>query len=176
MPLAAMVCLVAAIPIWLECRASPFFWQLRTGRNERPFKMLKLRTMRPDTLPAGSHEVSREAMLRIGRLLRRFKIDELPQLWNVLRGEMSMVGPRPGLPIQVELAEARRCFGVFDLLPGITGVSQIQGIDMSTPWELARSDATYTKPWTLKTDVAILLKTLIGAGSGDAATKTREGT
>jgi len=174
-PFAVVVCLLVAVPIWLECRASPFFWQLRLGHKERQFKILKLRTMHPDTRQAGSHEVGQDAVLRVGRLVRGLKIDELPQLWNVLRGEMSLVGPRPGLIVQEELAEARRHYGVFDLLPGITGISQVRRIDMSTPWELAKLDATYATPWKLKTDLAILLKTVTGAGYGDAAATIGKG-
>lgn len=171
-PFAILIGLVAAIPIALECRASPFFRQERLGRHERPFLLLKLRTMHVSTRQGGSHEVGQSSILKTGRWIRRLKIDELPQLWNVLRGEMSLVGPRPGLPMQQELLEARRAFGIFEMKPGITGVSQIRGIDMSRPWELAKHDALYLVPWRFSYDLSLLLTTAIGGGNGDAAERT----
>lgn len=168
-PVAVIVCLLAAIPVAVESRASPFFIQRRVGRHERPFKLLKLRTMHVDAPQGGSHEIGRDKILRSGAILRRFKIDEFPQLWNVITGDMSLVGPRPGLPVQAELLAARRSFGVFELVPGITGISQVTGIDMSVPWELAASDARYLGPWRLGNDLSLLLSTAAGRGRGDAA-------
>lgn len=124
--------------------------------------------MHVDTIQAASHEVQPEKILTVGRFLRATKIDELPQLWNVIKGDMSLVGPRPGLPGQWELIEARRKYRVYEMKPGITGISQISGIDMSTPWELAKHDASYNKTWALAQDLKILWSTLIGKGSGDA--------
>ena len=171
LPLAIPICLLAAVAIWIECKASPFFWQVRIGRNETLFQLLKLRTMAVDTIQAASHEVNRQQILKVGRIIRSTKIDELPQLWNVLAGDMSLVGPRPGLPLQQELITARRQFDVFNLLPGITGISQIAGKDMSSPWELAKLDATYNQSWRVTRDLIILGRTILGSGSGDAATK-----
>lgn len=171
-PLAIPICLAAAAVIWLECRASPFFWQVRLGRNEAPFRLLKLRTMAIDTVEAASHEVGGQQILKVGRIIRATKIDELPQLWNVLIGQMSLVGPRPGLPVQQELIDARRSFNVYELMPGITGVSQVAGIDMSSPWDLAELDASYGQVWRLRRDLSILYRTILGKGSGDAATRT----
>lgn len=168
-PIALVLSLAAAIPIALESRASPFFRQTRLGRAERPFQILKLRTMHPGTPQTASHQVPAGAILRSGSLVRRLKIDELPQLWNVLCGDMSLVGPRPGLPTQAELTEARRTFRVFEMVPGITGISQIDGLDMSDPWMLAESDARYSADWRLHRDLSIILKTVTGAGYGDAA-------
>lgn len=171
MPFAIPICLLSAVVIHMECKASPFFWQLRLGRDERQFRLLKLRTMTVDTIDAASHVVGQKQILRVGRVIRAIKIDELPQLWNVLTGNMSLVGPRPGLPVQQELTAARREHKVFTLLPGITGVSQIAGLDMSAPWELARVDATYIGPWRPSRDLAILFQTILGQGRGDAAAK-----
>lgn len=171
LPVAIPICLAAAFAIWLECKASPFFWQIRLGRNETPFRLLKLRTMAVDTIQAASHEVNPQQILSVGRIIRAIKIDEIPQLWNVLVGEMSLVGPRPGLPLQQELTAARRAFNVFELMPGITGVSQIAGIDMSSPWDLAKLDASYNKSWRVGCDLSILYRTVLGRGSGDAAAK-----
>lgn len=168
-PIAITACLLVALPIAIEARASPLFLQTRLGLRERPFRLLKLRTMHVSTPSIASHEVGTNSILATGRLLRRLKIDELPQIWNVLNGTMSFVGPRPGLPNQHELIEARRVHGVFALVPGITGVAQIGGIDMSTPVKLAIADKTYDVPWSLLRDLRIIWATGTGAGSGDAA-------
>lgn len=171
LPFAIPICLIAAVAIWIECKASPFFWQVRLGRNEAPFRLCKLRTMSVDTIQAASHEVNQQQILKVGRIIRAIKIDEIPQLWNVIVGDMSLVGPRPGLPLQQELTAARRAFNVFELMPGITGVAQIAGIDMSSPWDLAERDATYNQSWQVTRDLNILCRTIMGSGSGDAATK-----
>jgi O-antigen biosynthesis protein WbqP len=169
LPPASLLCVLCAIPVWIEGRANPFFLQSRLGRRERPFNLLKIRTMSAGTVQGASHEIGTSTVLRVGRLIRRLKIDELPQLWNVLTGDMSLVGPRPGLPVQRELTEARRAHGVFELRPGITGVSQVAGLDMSTPLKLAESDARYLGPWSAGCDLLILWRTVSGSGRGDAA-------
>jgi len=101
--------------------------------------------MRPDTTSVASHLVDSSAITPLGRFLRRTKMDELPQLWNVLRGQMSLVGPRPCLLNQHELISEREACGVFVVRPGITGLAQIQGIEMSTPELLAITDAKMLK-------------------------------
>lgn len=165
---AALACGVAAFLIWLDDRASPLFVQVRLGRDERPFRLVKLRTMRVGTGDRPSHEAGRQNITPVGALLRRTKLDELPQLWNVLRGDMSFVGPRPGLPSQTELADSRRLHGVHRILPGITGVSQVRGLDMSTPQNLAETDALYLRDWSLNRDLKLLMHTALGGGRGDA--------
>lgn len=145
------------------------FLQDRVGRNGRVFRCVKLRTMTTDTPNVASHEAGTATITPIGRKLRATKLDELPQLWNVLKGEMSMVGPRPCLPVQAEVIEARRRHGVLDMVPGITGLSQIQGIDMSTPDLLAQTDRRYRDLQGLLFDIRIILATARGRGSGDAA-------
>lgn len=172
-PVAVPICLLAAIPILFETGgATPFFRQVRVGRNGVPFAILKLRTMAPGTREGASHEVGVSTLLASGRVYRRLKIDELPQLWNVLAGSMSLVGPRPHLPSQTVLTEERRKSGVLRMKPGITGVSQVAGLDMSDPMRLALSDASYMGDWRLAKDVAILWQTAMGKGNGDAASKT----
>lgn len=168
-PLAIPIILATLPIISLETRATPLFLQRRVGRNGRPFTIVKLRTMRATTPDAASHEIGASAVTYTGRLLRRTKIDELPQLWNVFVGDMSLVGPRPCLPTQTELIEERAKLGVLALRPGITGVGQLAGLDMSQPIALARADALYLTEWSLRRDMALLLQTALGRGSGDAA-------
>lgn len=171
LPFAALLCILCVIPVWVEGRANPFFLQTRLGLHARPFRLLKIRTMSAGTTQGASHEIGTSTVLRVGRLIRKLKIDELPQLWNVLTGDMSLVGPRPGLPVQRELTEARRAHGVFQLRPGITGVSQVAGLDMSTPLKLAESDARYLGSWHAARDLHILWQTVGGRGRGDAAVR-----
>lgn len=172
-PFAIPICLLAALPILYETGgATPFFRQIRVGRNGVPFAILKLRTMAPGTREGASHEVGVSTLLACGGVYRRFKIDELPQLWNVLSGSMSLVGPRPHLPSQILLHEERRKTGVLGMMPGITGVSQVAGLDMSDPARLAESDAAYRGDWSLVKDLEILWQTIMGRGNGDAASKT----
>lgn len=143
------------------------FAQTRLGQGERPFTCYKLRTMSVGTVSAATHEVSAAAVTPLGRTLRRLKLDELPQLWNVLIGEMSLVGPRPGLPTQLELREARRALRIFRLRPGVTGPGQVAGIDMSDPLRLATLDATFTNRPALTAYVKYVLLTVAGRGQGD---------
>lgn len=162
------ICLVAMIVIWIDDRSNPIFMQQRLGRDGRPFWLMKLRTMRVGTGDRPSHEAQATSITRIGALLRRTKLDELPQLWNVLRGEMSFIGPRPGLLTQTVLASERRRHGVDRLSPGITGIAQVQGIDMSAPEYLAEVDSAYLTKWSLNRDLRLLMLTVAGGGRGDA--------
>lgn len=146
---------------------APLFRQVRVGRQQKPFMLVKFRTMRPDTQSVATHLVDATAVTPLGRFLRRTKLDELPQLWNVLKGEMSLVGPRPCLFNQTELIAERAARGVFDARPGITGLAQIQGIDMSTPRLLAQTDARMLEDLGVRTYFLYLFKTLAGAGRGD---------
>ncbi|MBO9696399.1 MAG: sugar transferase [Sphingopyxis sp.] len=168
-PPALVVCSLAAVAIWLDMKANPLFIQERVGRRRRPFRLVKMRTMPPATPHLPSHEVGGAAISKTGTWLRRLKIDELPQLWCVLRGDMSLVGPRPCLASQIELIEEREKHGVFDARPGITGLAQIRGVDMSTPAKLATIDADYVGNRTMTQDFEILLLTVTGSGRGDAA-------
>jgi lipopolysaccharide/colanic/teichoic acid biosynthesis glycosyltransferase len=108
-----------------------------------------------------------DAITGVGAFLRKTKIDELPQVWNILRGELSLVGPRPGLPVQTKLTDERQAHGVFSVLPGITGLAQINGVDMSDPERLARMDAHYIAQRGLLLDLKIILATFLGRGQGD---------
>jgi hypothetical protein len=152
--------------VWFDNRA-PLFKQQRVGRNQVPFILVKFRTMRADTASMATHLVDALVVTPFGRFLRRTKLDELPQLWNVLRGEMSLVGPRPCLFNQQELVAHRAAMGVFNARPGITGSAQIQGIDMSTPELLAKTDAEMLASFTSLDYFRYIFLTVLGRGSGD---------
>ncbi|MFV8383019.1 sugar transferase [Vibrio parahaemolyticus] len=147
---------------------SPIFVQERVGRNKKPFKLIKFRTMSVDTKSVASHLASNTSITKLGMFLRKTKIDELPQLINVLKGEMSLVGPRPNLFNQEELIKERDALGVYDVKPGITGLAQVQNIDMSTPQLLAKTDKQMIDSLSLKDYVKYILMTVTGSGSGDA--------
>ena len=146
---------------------SPIYLQTRIGRQKKHFTLIKLRTMHLDTESIATHLVNTSAVTRLGCILRRTKLDELPQLWNVLRGDMSLVGPRPCLPSQFELIREREKHGVFSVRPGITGLAQIHRIDMSTPKLLAKVDAKMLTHLSVFTYFGYVLKTISGKGSGD---------
>lgn len=150
---------------------SPLFRQQRVGRKKQPFTLIKLRTMKVDTASVASHLASRSSITGYGQFLRKTKLDELPQLWNVLKGEMSLVGPRPNLFNQTELIEQRDSRGVYDVRPGITGLAQVNEIDMSTPELLAVTDAKMINELTVKQYFVYILLTITGKGSGDRVIK-----
>jgi O-antigen biosynthesis protein WbqP len=151
---------------WLDTR-SPLFYQVRVGRHQKAFMLVKFRTMRPNTASVATHLADASAITPFGHFLRRTKLDELPQLWNVLKGEMSLVGPRPCLFNQEELIHERTIRGVFNARPGITGLAQIQGIDMSTPMLLAETDAKMLTTINLVNYFRYIVLTILGRGTGD---------
>ena len=118
--------------------------------------------MRRNTASVATHSVDTSAITKFGLILRQTKLDELPQLWNVLKGEMSLVGPRPGLPNQIELTKAREKYDVYSVRPGITGLAQVSGIDMSTPELLARTDARMIAEMSVHNYFKIIFLTFIG--------------
>ncbi|MBW4651613.1 MAG: sugar transferase [Kaiparowitsia implicata GSE-PSE-MK54-09C] len=171
----AAILLVVLSPVILICvlvirAGSPgpgIFHQTRVGRNEVPFTCLKLRTMYVTVANVPSHEAAASGITSVGHFMRRSKLDELPQLLNVLLGEMSFVGPRPCLPQQTELIQLRRERNVFALRPGITGLAQIRNIDMSDPARLAEVDAAYATHRGFFIDLDIMWRTVAGGGRGD---------
>lgn len=146
---------------------SPIFFQVRVGRNQHPFTLVKFRTMKVDTKSVASHLADVSAITPVGRILRKTKLDELPQLWNVLKGEMSLVGPRPCLFNQHELIKERDHYAVFKARPGITGLAQLNDIDMSRPKLLAQTDAKMLEDLTLVKYFEYIFMTILGKGSGD---------
>lgn len=147
---------------------SPIFIQERVGKNKRPFKLIKFRTMTIGTKSVASHLARNVSITKLGAFLRKTKIDELPQLVNVLKGEMSFVGPRPNLFNQDELIDEREKRGVYDVLPGITGLAQVKNIDMSTPKLLAKIDQKMINNLTIIDYFKYIIMTVTGSGSGDA--------
>lgn len=160
LPVASPFVLLAMLAIRLSSPGPALFSQTRVGQHGAPFHCHKLRTMLVGTPSLPSHQAPANSVTAAGKVLRKFKIDELPQLWNVLKGEMSLVGPRPCLPTQSELIERRRQLGVLEALPGITGLAQMKGIDMSDPKLCAETDAEYLRTASVGLDIRILVGTI----------------
>lgn len=150
---------------------SPIFIQERVGKQKKPFKLMKFRTMHVNTKSVATHLSSTSSVTKFGSFLRKSKLDELPQLVNVLMGEMSLVGPRPNLFNQTDLIAEREKRGVYNFLPGITGLGQISEIDMSTPVELAEKDAEMLKNLTVSDYLKYIFATVGGKGQGDRIKK-----
>lgn len=140
---------------------SPLFFQKRVGIHLKAFKLLKFRTMKIGTLSLGTHLVNKKNVTFVGQFLRKFKIDELPQLWNVLIGDMSFVGPRPCLFNQRRLINERKKRRIFKFRPGITGLAQISNITMATPKLLAKTDSIMLKKINLYLYFYYILNTIL---------------
>jgi lipopolysaccharide/colanic/teichoic acid biosynthesis glycosyltransferase len=146
---------------------SPLFIQVRMGVNEKPFNLLKFRSMHINAPSVATHLASFHEITPFGKLLRKSKLDELPQLLNVLVGDMSLVGPRPNLFNQTELIEERQKRDIYGTRPGITGLAQINKIDMSTPQILAESDSRMISQLNLWHYFKYIFLTVLGKGFGD---------
>jgi lipopolysaccharide/colanic/teichoic acid biosynthesis glycosyltransferase len=161
---------IAALAIRLESRGPVFYRQLRVGRQGEPFELWKLRTMVPgaESMGAGIYVIEGDTRItRVGRLLRRFSLDELPNLVNVLKGEMAIVGPRPTVQEQVDRYTDRQRRRL-EVKPGITGWAQING-RTSLPWpERIELDVWYVEHRSLRLDLRILLRTarMLATGHG----------
>lgn len=158
---APLVCVIAAT-VLLTSGWPVFLLQRRIGAAEGPFAVVKFRTMRRDVPVLAKALLQQDDALYtpLGPFLRRFSLDELPQLWNVLRGEMSLVGPRPALPSQLDLLALRRRHGVTDLKPGVTGLAQVVGRESLTLSTKVRCEALYAKRISLRLDLLILVWTI----------------
>jgi O-antigen biosynthesis protein WbqP len=150
---------------------SPFFFQERLGKGKKPFRLIKFRSMYVNTPSVATHLANISSITPFGSILRKSKLDELPQLWNVFRGEMSLVGPRPNLLNQEELILERDLRGVFSVRPGITGLAQINKIDMSNPFLLAEADARMIQELNIICYFKYILLTVFGKGFGDRIRK-----
>lgn len=159
---ASPLLVVAAACVWLEDRGPILFVQERAGKDGRIFRVRKVRTMRVNDRPPndmGTVTSRHELVTRVGAWLRRLKIDELPQLWNVLVGDMSLVGPRPTLAEQVALYDAYRRRRL-EVRPGLSGWAQVNG-NTALPWdERIALDVWYIDNWSISLDLLILVKTV----------------
>jgi O-antigen biosynthesis protein WbqP len=153
------VLLATSLAIWFEDGRPVFFRQVRVGRNGRDFTIFKFRSMPVATPSVPSADAARLRVTRVGAFIRRTNIDELPQLFNVLLGQMSIVGPRPGLAVQKELMDMRRARGVDRLRPGLTGLAQVNSFDGMTDVQKVEWEARYAERVTLVHDLSIVLRT-----------------
>tara|TARA_B110001450_G_C17466933_1_gene418601 strand:- start:135 stop:656 length:522 start_codon:yes stop_codon:yes gene_type:complete len=154
--------MVCCFLIFIEDGSPFFFKQKRLGLNQVSFTIYKLRTLKKTAPQVGTHELDRSFKLKVGKLIRVLKIDEFPQLLNVMKGDLNLVGPRPGLESQLKLKDSRERLGIFEVTPGITGLSQILGYDMSNPEKLAAVDQIYILNHTMALDVILLIGTFTG--------------
>jgi len=150
---------------------SPMFRQVRVGKDMKPFRLIKFRSMHVNTPSVATHLANASSITPIGIFLRKSKLDELPQLWNVFVGDMSLVGPRPNLFNQEELIHERDVRGVYSVRPGITGLAQINKIDMSTPQLLAQTDAKMIQELNVLAYLKYICLTVFGKGFGDRIKK-----
>jgi O-antigen biosynthesis protein WbqP len=163
--------ILVVLLIGLFDTGSPLFRQERVGVNQKPFNLLKFRSMHVNTQAVATHLVQVSAITKWGSFLRKSKLDELPQLWNVFIGDMSLVGPRPNLFNQLELIEERGKRRVYSIRPGITGLAQIHKIDMSTPQLLAETDAKMINHLNVWYYYKYIFLTVFGKGFGDRVRK-----
>jgi O-antigen biosynthesis protein WbqP len=157
---ALFVSLFLMLWIVLESPGFPLVFQGRVGQHERLFTCLKLRTFMVGSEIVATHEALSNQITRVGRIIRPLHLDELPQIWNVLTGDMSFTGPRPCLPFMMDVIEARRVHNVNALRPGITGIAQLERVDMREPEELAKLDALYIQHTSPLLDIQICLGTI----------------
>lgn len=167
----AFIAAVMLIPVWLilslliviDDRGSVFFVQKRVGKGKKLFPILKFRTMKtktPHDTPTHLLSAPDQYITRVGRFLRKTSLDELPQLFNIIAGQMAIVGPRPALWNQYDLIEERDKYGANDIRPGLTGLAQINGRDELPIPEKARLDGEYARSVSLKTDISCILGTV----------------
>lgn len=159
----ALPLLILALVIYIDDAGSVFFFQDRVGRNGKLFRLCKLRTMKKDAPAYLSTEEMKnpgQYVTKVGRILRKLSLDEIPQLFNVLKGDMSLIGPRPLIPQEKEIHELRTKAGVYTLRPGMTGLAQIHGRDHVSKEEKAGWDTEYLQRFGFLTDLSILLRTV----------------
>ena len=164
LPIFLPLMLACAVLIRLDSPGPILFWSTRVGRGRREFSMPKFRSMREGTPVIDTESMARletaDFVTPTGAWLRRYSLDELPQLWSVLKGDMSIVGYRPALPTQGYLNNRRDKLGVHAFRPGITGLAQVKGRDQLTDDQKADLDCEYVENWSLDLDLRILLVTV----------------
>ena len=166
--------IIVSILIKITSKGPILFTQRRVGKNKKVFTCYKFRTMFTGTPELPSHYTSDSQVTNIGRLLRLIKIDELPQIINIFRGEMTLIGPRPCLETQNKLILERNKRGIYNILPGISGLAQVNNIDMSNPIELAKTDEIYCHSRGVILDLILMVKTIFGKGNGDRIHKIKD--
>lgn len=152
-----------AFVVYIDDPGKIFFCQKRVGRNGKLFRLYKFRTMKMDTpkyMATSDVDDPDKYITCVGRVLRKLSLDEIPQLFNVLKGDMSLVGPRPLIPNEEEIHTMRDRFGVYSVRPGVTGLAQINGRDTVSPVEKVRWDVRYVEHFGFWTDVKILFATV----------------
>lgn len=159
--------LFIGLAIRLTSPGPALFRQIRVGKNKREFVCWKFRTMHVGSVHRATHEMSSSSITGLGAVLRRTKLDELPQILNLLRRDLALIGPRPCLPNQCELIRERDLRGVFNVRPGISGYAQVNDVDMSDPRRLSIWDERYCALRSIAFDLRILVQTFLGRGRGD---------
>ena len=163
--------ILLSLIIIIEDGLPAVFIQERVGLQKRMFRLYKLRTMKKDTLQAGTHDIEKSQVLKCGKIIRKFKLDEFLQLINVIKGDINLVGPRPSLENQTELVAERDSLCIYSVKPGITGLSQVCGYNMSDPIKLAFVDNIYIKHQSFILDLKILICTFTGIFKKDLKAK-----
>ncbi|CUP17056.1 sugar transferase [Clostridium disporicum] len=163
------VMLLIAVIIKCTSEGPIFFKQRRIGINNTEFQIYKFRTMRIDTPNVATHllENPDQWITPIGKFMRKTSLDELPQLFNILKGDMSIVGPRPALYNQYDLKEMRTKLGVHEILPGLTGWAQVNGRDTIELWEKVKYDKYYLDNKRFLFDIKIIFLTVLGVLKSD---------
>lgn len=154
---------IIALVIYLDDPGTAVFSQYRVGLHGKRFKMYKFRTMKcqtPKYLATFELEDPNRYITKIGRLLRKTSLDEIPQLINVLKGDMSLIGPRPLISDEYEMHAMRTRFGVYNIRPGITGLAQVMGRDLMDAEEKIHWDVKYLKEFSFRADLKVLLTTV----------------
>jgi len=175
----APIFLLIGLLIKLDSKGPIFFTQRRIGKAKKEFNMLKFRTMKintPDNVPTHLMKDPNKYITRVGKILRKTSLDELPQFVNILKGDMSFVGPRPALYNQDDLVAEREKYGVHQVLPGVTGWAQVNGRDTLPIPEKAKLDGEYIKHFSFWTDFKLLIKTVIAIIKSDGVVEGGTGT
>jgi len=153
--------LIVGLVIYLQDFGHPIFKQKRVGVNEKPFTLMKFRSMPINTKDVPSSKTKELKVTPFGKFIRRSNLDELPQLINIFKGDMSLIGPRPSLPSQTELVSLRRARNVYTTKPGLTGLAQVNAYDNMPDEKKAEWDGAYVKNITFIKDIKIVLRTIV---------------
>ena len=158
-PLFLIICIIN----FLTPDTRVFFSHERRGRRGKPFKIYKFQTMKNNTpnCATGELENPEQYITKLGRILRKTSLDELPQLWNILKGDMSFVGPRPLISSEIRAHRMRLEYGVYRFRPGLTGLAQIKGRDNISLMKKMKLDKLYCDNWSIKMDIAMLFQSVL---------------